>query len=260
MQHTPSSDNSFPPLESALTDPNGLLALGGELSCERLEEAYSLGIFPWYDDDQPIMWWSPDPRAVMHPNKLHLSRSLKKRMRQSCYQLTINRAFEQVIDGCAEKRDESDGTWITEEMREAYIKLHQRKLAHSFEVWDNETLIGGLYGVASGRVFSGESMFHSRTDASKIAFAFTCMQIQRWGFELLDCQIINPHLESLGVEELTREAFKQYLPSYSDNNSDSKRPSTVEAWKSLDWNNTSALAEAFINEQENIPTKQRAKG
>ena len=261
MPQNSSIDHQFPPLESALADPDGLLAVGGDLSCERLTNAYSLGIFPWYSDDQPIMWWSPDPRAVMHLDKLHLSRSLKKNMRQKNYQLTVNRDFEQVIRSCADVsrskiHDElnpdnatddaqTDDTWITEEMLEAYIALHHQKQAHSFEVWEGEELVGGLYGVATGAVFSGESMFHRRTDASKIAFALTCMQIKKWGYKLLDCQIMNPHLDSLGVQELPRERFKETLPGYND-----KKPTNeVESWVTLDWDNSYELANAFTDAQ-----------
>jgi len=254
-------DHQFPPLESALVDPEGLLAVGGDLSCERLTNAYSLGIFPWYSDDQPIMWWSPNPRAVMHLDKLHLSKSLKKKMRQKNYQLTVNRDFEQVIRSCAEvprskshdqlaednstEDAQTDDTWITEDMLEAYLALHHQKQAHSFEVWEGEELVGGLYGVAAGNVFSGESMFHLRTDASKIAFALTCMQIKNWGYKLLDCQIMNPHLESLGVQELPREHFKETLPGYNE-----KQPTLeTNAWQTLDWDNSYELANAHTDAQ-----------
>ena len=266
MSQQQPTDNLFPPLESALTDPDGLLAVGGDLSYERLTNAYSLGIFPWFSNDQPIMWWSPDPRAVMHLDSLHLSRSLKKNMRQKNYQLTVNRDFEQVIHSCADvcrstkKSEDADDakaeetqtedtqnedTWITDDMLEAYIAMHHHKQAHSFEVWDGDELIGGLYGVATGVVFSGESMFHRRTDASKIAFALTCMQIKKWGYEFLDCQIMNPHLESLGVTTLSREQFKKSLPGYSE-----KKPSLdINAWQALDWDNSYELANAFTDAQ-----------
>ena len=252
MQDKPLTKNQFPPLESALVDPNGLLATGGDLSCERLQQAYSLGIFPWFSDGQPIMWWSPDPRAVMYPHKLHLSKSLKKNMRQKNYQLSVNRDFEQVIYACAESRtstsDETlDDTWITNEMIEAYVALHHNQQAHSFEVWDGNALIGGLYGVATGRIFSGESMFHRRTDASKMAFALTCMQIKQWGFELLDCQIMNPHLKSLGVEELPRASFKKYLPSYSHT---LMSVNNINAWQTSSWKNTHDLSNAFTDTKE----------
>ncbi len=252
MQDKPPIDNQFPPLESALADPNGLLATGGDLSCERLQLAYSLGIFPWFSDDQPIMWWSPDPRAVMYPHKLHLSKSLKKSMRQKNYQLSVNRDFEQVIHACAETRsgnDEQglDDTWITSEMIDAYTALHHKQQAHSFEVWDGTELVGGLYGVASGQIFSGESMFHRRTDASKIAFTLTCMQIQQWGFELLDCQIMNPHLKSLGAEELPRASFKQCLRSCADS---SVLTNNLNIWQTTSWQNTRELSNAFIDTKE----------
>ena len=261
MQEKSPIDNRFPPLESALADPNGLLATGGDLSCERLKQAYSLGIFPWFNEDQPIMWWSPDPRAVMYPHKLRLSRSLKKTMRQNRYLLSVNRDFEQVIRACAETRKHSkaiaadndnnndndclnDDTWITDEMMEAYIALHHQQQAHSFEVWDDDELIGGLYGIATGRVFSGESMFHRRTDASKIAFALSCKQIQQWGFELLDCQIMNPHLESLGVEELSRAEFKRHLPN---NTGGIIKTDNAHHWQVTDWTDTVELLEAITD-------------
>lgn len=214
MADTSSESDGFPPLENALDDPNGLLAIGGELSRERLIEAYNHGIFPWYDEDQPILWWSPDPRAVIEPAQVHASRSLKRSLRRKDFRLTIDTAFDSVIDCCAAEREGSDGTWITQVMRAAYIDLHTAGIAHSFEVWDQDELIGGLYGVASGQVFSGESMFHRRTDASKIAFVFTCMQLQRWNFKALDCQIENDHLSTLGVVQVARQSFKQWLPAY----------------------------------------------
>ncbi len=262
MAKESTTDINFPALESALDDPNGLLAMGGELSRSRLIEAYSAGIFPWYDDDQPILWWSPNPRAVIEPEQVHISRSLKKNMRRCNYQLSVDRAFEQVIDACAEARNvksesyetnsdaqnDNQGTWITTEMKDAYIDLHHAGYAHSFEIWDEENLVGGLYGIAIDKVFSGESMFHRKTDASKIAFVFACRQLQRWGFGLLDCQILNPHLQSLGVKELAREDFKKWLPAYkaqlaasnSINQIDAKR-SLERNWSATHWMDTLAL-------------------
>ncbi|MDG2471694.1 MAG: leucyl/phenylalanyl-tRNA--protein transferase [Pseudomonadales bacterium] len=201
----------FPPIEQALNDPDGLLAIGGDLSVARLVEAYSLGIFPWYENDEPIMWWSPKSRAVIAPDQVHVSRSLKKTLRQNNFILTIDQDFNAVIDHCALAHRKTDGTWITEDMLEAYKQLHLSGHAHSFEVWDKGQLIGGLYGIASGKVFSGESMFHHKTDASKIAFIYTCLHLQSLNFSLLDCQIQNPHLASLGVMTLSRDDFKRYL-------------------------------------------------
>jgi leucyl/phenylalanyl-tRNA--protein transferase len=268
MAKESTTDISFPPLESALDDPNGLLAMGGELSRSRLIEAYSAGVFPWYDDDQPILWWSPNPRAVIEPDQVHISRSLKKNMRRCNYQLSVDKAFEQVIDACAEARkvkadseetdsdDENDnqGTWITTEMKDAYIDLHHAGYAHSFEVWDKGKLVGGLYGIAIDKVFSGESMFHRQTDASKIAFVFACKQLQCWGFGLLDCQILNPHLQSLGVTELAREDFKKWLPAYKKtqnantaiNNKDTFQPMDGN-WTDTHWTDTQTLLSDIYN-------------
>lgn len=205
--------HGFPPIEKALDDPDGLLAVGGDLSVARLVEAYSLGIFPWFGNDEPIMWWSPKSRAVIAPDHVHVSRSLKKTLRQNDFILTIDQDFNSVIDHCAFTHRQIDGTWITEDMLEAYKQLHLSGHAHSFEVWEKGQLIGGLYGIASGKVFSGESMFHHKTDASKIAFVFTCLHLQSLNFSLLDCQIQNSHLASLGVMTLTRDDFKRHLPT-----------------------------------------------
>ena len=204
---------AFPPIERALSDPDGLLAIGGDLTVSRLVEAYSQGIFPWYGNNEPIMWWSPKSRAVIVPDQVHVSRSLKKTLRQNDLILSIDQDFNAVIDHCALAPRDTDGTWISEDMLEAYKQLHLSGHAHSFEVWDKGQLVGGLYGIASGKVFSGESMFHYKTDASKIAFVFTCFHLHAINFALLDCQIQNPHLASLGVITLTRDEFKHYLPT-----------------------------------------------
>ena len=209
----PAEQQGFPPLERALDDPDGLLAVGGDLSVSRLVEAYSQGIFPWYGNDEPIMWWSPKSRAVIVPDQVHVSRSLKKTLRQNDFILSIDKDFNAVIDHCALAPRDTDGTWITEDMLGAYKQLHLSGHAHSFEVWDKGQLVGGLYGIESGKVFSGESMFHYKTDASKIAFVFTCLHLQSLNFSLLDCQIQNPHLASLGVISLKRDEFKRYLPT-----------------------------------------------
>lgn len=210
----PAEQQAFPPIERALDDPDGLLAVGGDLSVSRLVEAYAQGIFPWYGNDDPIMWWSPKSRAVIVPDQVHVSRSLKKTLRQNDYILSIDQDFNAVIDHCAVAPRDTDSTWITEDMLEAYKQLHLSGHAHSFEVWDKGQLVGGLYGIASGKVFSGESMFHYKTDASKIAFVFACFHLHAINFALLDCQIQNPHLASLGVMTLTRDDFKRYLPAY----------------------------------------------
>ena len=201
----------FPPIEHALDDPNGLLAAGGDLSPRRLLDAYSKGIFPWFDKDQPILWWSPSPRAVLFPDQLHVSKSLRKTLRKKIYQVTLDTAFEQVIRACSEPRSYSDGTWITEEMIEAYIQLHRLGYAHSVESWQDGKLVGGLYGIALGRIFFGESMFSRATDASKVAFVYLVSQLKAWGFQLIDCQVENPHLVSLGSTTIDRTEFKALL-------------------------------------------------
>lgn len=201
----------FPPADSALEDPNGLLAAGGDLSPERLVQAYSQGIFPWFDDDQPILWWSPDPRAVLLPGQLHLSRSLRKSLRQSDLRLSMDTAFSEVISACSQPRQYASGTWITDEMISAYTKLHKRGVAHSVEAWHRDELVGGLYGLALGRGFFGESMFSRHTDSSKLCFAWLVHQLEKWGYDFIDCQVPNPHLSSLGVRDMDRDEFLQRL-------------------------------------------------
>lgn len=202
---------AFPDPTLAMDEPNGLLAVGGDLSERRLAAAYRRGIFPWYSEGQPILWWSPDPRAVLAPDRLKISRSLRKSLRQGRYTVTCDRAFEDVIHGCAGERDGSPGTWITEAMMEAYGRLHCRGIAHSVEAWQGDELVGGLYGVALGRAFFGESMFHRRRDASKVAFVHLARNLQRWGYALIDCQVGSEHLASLGAVEIGREDFLDRL-------------------------------------------------
>lgn len=197
----------FPPLTEALTDPDGLLAIGGDLTPGRLLEAYRRGIFPWFSDGQPILWWSPDPRAVFYPDRIHVSRSLARRIRRREYTLTVDRDFAGVIRGCAAPRSGQSGTWITAEMGAAYEHLHALGHAHSVEVWDRDRLIGGLYGVAIGRVFFGESMFSRRPDASKVALVNLGYNFHRWGGALIDCQVRNPHLDAMGADLLPRSRF-----------------------------------------------------
>jgi len=204
-------DNSleFPPLEDALHDPNGLLAVGGDLSIERLLQAYRSGIFPWYSEDQPILWWSPDPRMVLRPDALRISKSLRKQIRRSNWRLTLDTAFPQVISCCAGERGDDAGTWISEEMQDAYIELHRGGHAHSVEVRDqqSESLLGGLYGVAIGKVFFGESMFSNADNASKVALVYLMEQLNRWNYSLVDCQVASEHLLSLGAGEISRKEF-----------------------------------------------------
>ena len=202
---------AVPPVDTALTDPNGLLAVGGALTPEWLLTAYSQGIFPWYEDDQPILWWSPDPRLVLRPEQLHISRSLRKLLRKHSLRATLDSEFEAVVSACAEPRRESAGTWITDAMREAYCRFHAAGYAHSVEVWDGDELAGGLYGVAIGHIFFGESMFSRQPDASKVAIVYLCRQLQRWGFRLIDCQVSSPHLLTLGAREISRAEFQREL-------------------------------------------------
>lgn len=201
----------FPPVEMALRDPDGLLALGGDLSPERLLRAYRRGIFPWYSAGQPILWWSPNPRMVMRPADLKLSRSLRKTLRKGLFTITLNQTFNAVTAGCAEPRDDGRGTWLSGEMRQAYGHLHSLGYAHSIEAWQDEQLVGGLYGIALGRVFFGESMFARVTDASKVAFAHLVRQLVRWNFELIDCQVHTSHLASLGATAMSRQVFTAQL-------------------------------------------------
>ena len=197
----------FPPVEQALDQPDGLLAAGGSLTTRRLVDAYRRGIFPWFNEGDPILWWSPDPRTVLRPSQIHVSHSLRKKLRKESFLLTIDRVFTRVLDGCAAPRPGDSGTWLSLPMRRAYASLHAAGLAHSIEVWMDGELAGGIYGVAIGRMFFGESMFSRRTDASKIAMARLAAQLDRWEFPLIDCQLETHHLLSLGAEQLSRRAF-----------------------------------------------------
>jgi len=215
----------FPPLEQALNEPSGLLAAGGDLSFERLIAAYRHGCFPWYQDGQPLLWWSPDPRCVLFVGEMHISRSLAKCLRQQRFLVTFDQDFAAVIKACAEPRDEQGSTWITAEMQEAYIELHRRGMAHSVEVWQDGTLQGGLYGLAMGRLFFAESMFSRQNNASKVALARLMGKLSQWGFVLLDCQVPNPHLFSLGARTIPRTDFAALLARYLD------KASNYLAWK-----------------------------
>ncbi|MEJ2361452.1 MAG: leucyl/phenylalanyl-tRNA--protein transferase [Gammaproteobacteria bacterium] len=212
----PEAKTLFPDVNEALKEPNGLLAIGGDLSVERLLAAYRRGIFPWYSHGQPILWWCPQPRAILRLNALKVSRSLRKSLKRKDYQVRFDTAFENVIMQCAKPRKDGLGTWITEEMRNAYIRLHKLGHAHSIEVWDGEQLIGGLYGISIGKIFFGESMFSRRTDASKIAFVYLVRQLQKWAYALIDCQVYSEHLGSLGAEQIPRKLFISYLENYCD--------------------------------------------
>lgn len=200
-------DTPFPPVERALSYPNGLLAAGAELSPERLIEAYRHGIFPWYSEGEPILWWSPDPRMVLFPRELKVSRSLRKRLKRRDYRVRLDTAFADVIDACAAPRGDGAGTWITAAMRRAYVRLNELGWCHSVEVWTDQGLAGGLYGVAIGRAFYGESMFSRASDASKIAFAHLARYLEGRGFAVIDCQMSTAHLASLGAREISRAEF-----------------------------------------------------
>ena len=199
----------FPPLAEASKD--GLLAMGGDLSPTRLQCAYSLGIFPWFEEGQPILWWSPDPRCVLYPHKFKTSRSLRKSIAKSRFTVTFDSCFEQIMQACASPRDGQKGTWITAEMKYAYGKLHELGCAHSVEVWQDGQLVGGLYGVALGKVFYGESMFSQVRDASKMALKVLSETLVNRGYRIIDCQVESAHLLSLGAQTISREQFIQEM-------------------------------------------------
>jgi leucyl/phenylalanyl-tRNA--protein transferase len=201
----------FPDVEEALREPDGLLAVGGDLKPARLLYAYRNGIFPWFGPDQPILWWAPDPRLVLFPDQLHISRSLSKTLRKQLFTVTFDTAFAQVVSECAEPRPGQAGTWITPEMQAAYIRLHELGHAHSVECWQQGKLVGGLYGIAIGHVFFGESMFTRVADASKVGFVTLVQKLQASGYQLIDCQVHTDHLESLGATLIPRPDFTRLL-------------------------------------------------
>ncbi len=201
----------FPDPSTALKEPNGLLAAGGDLSVERLLEAYRLGIFPWYSQGEPILWWSPDPRTVIYPGQLHISHSLRKDIRRQHFHFSYNQAFAEVMEACSLPRAKQAGTWITAEMKQAYLRLHKRGFAQSMECWQGENLVGGIYGVVLGRCFFGESMFSRVDNASKAAMVALDSRLQTQGFALLDCQVSSPHLLSMGAVEIPRREFVNLL-------------------------------------------------
>ncbi|ROO26133.1 leucyl/phenylalanyl-tRNA--protein transferase [Salinisphaera japonica] len=200
-------DGAFPDPALALDEPNGLLAVGGDLSATRLINAYDIGVFPWYNPDETILWWSPDPRTVFHVNDVHVSRRLRRTINKGDYAVTLDLAFEQVIRTCAALREDAEGTWLGPEMRAAYTELHHQGHAHAIEVWKDKELVGGLYGVARGNVFFGESMFSTVPDASKIALVWLARQLAAWGYELLDGQVGSPHLYRMGAIDMPRAEF-----------------------------------------------------
>jgi leucyl/phenylalanyl-tRNA--protein transferase len=201
------AEDPFPPVEDAMREPNGLLAAGADLSPGRLLDAYRRGIFPWFGDEDPLLWWSPDPRMVLLVEELHISRSLRKTIRSGRFVVTADRAFSAVMTGCAEPRSDVEGTWITTEMRAAYARLAALGYAHSIEAWRDGQLVGGLYGIAIGRIFFGESMFARMPDASKVAFVTLVRHLQQWQFRMIDCQMPTAHLASFGAREIPRRDF-----------------------------------------------------
>lgn len=207
---------AFPPVERACLRPNGLLAAGGDLSPPRLLAAYRRGIFPWFEEGQPVLWWSPDPRMTLKPSAIHVSRSLKRHIQRGQFNLTLNCAFEQVMKACAGPRLGQRGTWITASMQHAYAQLHKRGQAHSLEVWRDDELIGGIYGVAHGKVFFGESMFSAESNASKVALTALARWLEFQEFALIDCQVRSAHLLTMGCVEIPRNTFIQHLDTHCE--------------------------------------------
>jgi leucyl/phenylalanyl-tRNA--protein transferase len=215
----------FPPVHSALRDPDGLLAAGGDLSPNRLMAAYRRGIFPWYSRGQPILWWSPDPRAVLIPQELRITRSLRKTLRHRGFECRMDNAFDDVIRMCGDSELRPEGTWISREMRAAYIRLHSLGVAHSVETWLGDRLVGGLYGVQLGRVFFGESMFSVEADASKVALVHLCEELAQRQVGLIDCQMATPHLLSMGARLMARSEFAARLET------EARRPDLTDPWR-----------------------------
>jgi len=201
----------FPDVGLALDEPNGLLAVGGDLSPQRLLAAYKKGIFPWFSDDQPIMWWSPNPRAILKLDDFKISRSLKKTLNKKHFHVTFDTAFEEVINECSHTRKDGFGTWITTDMMHAYSELHNLGYAHSVECWHEQKLVGGLYGLSLGHAFFGESMFTRKTDASKVALASLVEQLKKWQFDFIDSQVSSEHMASLGATDISRSQFIKEL-------------------------------------------------
>lgn len=225
---------NFPALNKALREPNGLLAAGGDLTAARLIAAYRHGCFPWYQDGQPLLWWSPDPRTVLLPDNLHIARSLRKVLRSDQFTVTFDRNFAEVIHACAEPRQDEHGTWITSAIQAAYIELHTQGHAHSVEVWQDDQLVGGLYGIAIGQLFFGESMFSRTSNASKVGFVTLVSALKAAGFVLIDCQMPTTHLQNLGAQSISRERFSEYLREHLD------------CANSMQWSTASILTSALI--------------
>lgn len=221
----PAEPEEFPDVSLALTDPDGLLAVGGDLSIARLLAAYRRGIFPWYSDEQPILWWSPNPRAVLFPENIHISKSLAKTIRKNIFEVRLDTAFEKVIQHCAAPRKDNPGTWIIDEMIAAYIRLYEEGYAHSIECWQDNKLVGGLYGVSIGKIFFGESMFSLVRDASKLAFVYLAQYASERNFALIDCQVESEHLNSLGATTIARSEFTAILTQHCS------KPTIPGQWK-----------------------------
>ncbi len=225
---------AFPPVSAALAEPNGLLAAGGALTPEWLIEAYRHGIFPWFNPGEPILWWSPDPRLVLIPDAIRISHSLRKTLRRGRFEVRFDTAFAEVIDACAAPREPGLGTWITAEMRRAYCRMHELGVAHSVESWRDGKLVGGLYGMALGRVFFGESMFSRESDASKVALAHLARFLRTRGYVMIDCQMTTAHLQSMGAREMPRSDFCAALAIHTPGGGlPGKWP--ADAARSLDW-------------------------
>lgn len=222
--HTP---DRFPDPNHALVEPNGLLAFGGDLSPSRLLTAYANGIFPWFNEGEPILWWSPDPRCVFRTDRLRPNRSLRRALKGEAWHVTVNRAFHEVMKNCATPRPNQFGTWISPAMIDAYDALHEMGFAHSVEVWERERLVGGIYGVSIGRLFCGESMFSAKSGGSKLALCALAALLREWGFPLIDAQVSNPHLLGLGAEEMSRDVFLRDVATLVN------APFDLRQWKGL---------------------------
>jgi leucyl/phenylalanyl-tRNA--protein transferase len=216
---------AFPPVETALAEPDGLLAAGGDLSPERLLDAYRHGIFPWFGEGEPILWWSPDPRMVFATDAIHVSSRMRRWLKHCDWSIRADGAFADVVQACALPRPSQPSTWITQAMLDAYVRLHALGYAHSIEVYADDELIGGIYGVAIGRMFFGESMFSAATNASKVALIALCRGLQQWQFPLLDAQVASPHLLSLGAFQMPRERFVRHVSDYCE------RPAVAGSWR-----------------------------
>jgi len=216
--------NEFPDVDSALTEPDGLLAIGGDLLPSRLLSAYRRGIFPWFSEGQPILWWSPNPRWIFQPGQIKISRSLNKILKKQVFRITFDQSFEKVVAACAAPRKDNAGTWITTEMKQSYQLLHAEGYAHSVECWHKDRLVGGLYGVAIGEMFFGESMFSRMSNASKVALAHLSAQLRHWNFNLIDCQMYSKHLESLGAIPIPRKIFTAKVIQYTKHEQHFKWP------------------------------------